>query len=75
MINKNQNKKSKSNTKHKKTQGKSKYLTSSIKSSFSATISMHFQLHPFPHVLRSLYRKDKDSFPPFQQGVHRLPEL
>ena len=36
---------------------------------------MHFQLHPFPYVLQRLYRKDKYSFPPCQQGVHPLPEF
>ena len=36
---------------------------------------MHFRLHPFPYVLWRFYRKDKYSFPHFQQGVHLLPEL
>ena len=31
---------------------------------------MHFRLHPFPYVLQRLYRKDKDSLLPFQQGVY-----
>ena len=31
---------------------------------------MHFRLHPFPYVLQGLYREDKDSFLPFQLGVH-----
>ena len=64
---KRQDKKSKSNTKYKK---RLECLLSSIKLNSSTTF--------FDYNLCVLYRlchKGKDSFSPFQQGVHPLPEL